>query len=696
MSVSQSVGKLLAGLSLENQRQDSDADLLKRFIATGDESAFAVLVQRHGPRVIGVCRRVLGHVQDAEDAAQAVFLVLARNARRVNNPGVLSAWLHGVAVRVSRKAFARRRRLSPLEDAGTLAVQAELLWSDAQQAVDESLAALPESLRLPLVLCYLEGLTRDEGAMQLGWPLATFRGRLERGREKLRAALTRRGFTLAAGLLVTLLESPAKASLLWVTETTALATGLVPTTPGISTLAKGVLPVISSPLLRALAITGVLALLTGLVVASHGTEEKPTQPPRIEPPPFPSKLLTHDPKLPAAAKEVAGTWRSVKTSPDGNTVRTETLQFLDDKNLVWQIHVRTPGVDSAVNLRGTYELTKEGELVFDVSAKWAGEEKLQVRAEEAHRVFRVRWSDKPNEFELANKDAKGDNTDSPWAVRQMKKLTDEKNAEPAIPTVLQKIERKIRKEPKYEGEPRYLLLVFGPEAKFAVWLVLDGTTLYLDRNGNGDLTEEGKKFDYKGKLKGGIFRGIELTEPSGVKHTNLMIGFVNLGTVLYAKMLVTVGGKTVQHAGPTNLVFSEFAGEAQIVHFGGTELVVRPSLSMPGYPDANAPADFRVQVGTAGIGPGSFASFASERVSEGSGPVAEFEFTPLKKDEVSRKITIPLTEKCCGDQFFAKVAVPEGVKTGINAAKVTLSFRACPWGKVPATTYFVDVMPLRK
>jgi hypothetical protein len=124
--------------------------------------------------------------------------------------------------------------------------------------------------------------------------------------------------------------------------------------------------------------------------------------------------------------------------------------------------------------------------------------------------------------------------------------------------------------------------------------------------------------------------------------------------------------------------------------------VARPSFSMPGILDANAPADFRVQVGTPGIGSGSFASFVCMKTKDGIGPVAEFEFTSLKEDEPTKKITVNLTEKCCGDQFFAKVKVPDGVKTGVNAAKVTLSFPACPWGKILESSYFVDVIPLRK
>jgi DNA-directed RNA polymerase specialized sigma24 family protein len=123
MSLFPCVGKLLAGIATDDVRRISDTDLLGSFIATRDESSFAALVNRHGPVVRGICRRVLGHAQDAEDAAQAVFLVLARHANRVRNPKVLGSWLHGVAVRVSRKALAQRQRSLPLTDMEQMAAR---------------------------------------------------------------------------------------------------------------------------------------------------------------------------------------------------------------------------------------------------------------------------------------------------------------------------------------------------------------------------------------------------------------------------------------------------------------------------------------------------------------------------------------------------------------------------------------------
>ena len=108
-----------------------------------------------------------------------------------------------------------------------------------------------------------------------------------------------------------------------------------------------------------------------------------------------------------------------------------------------------------------------------------------------------------------------------------------------------------------------------------------------------------------------------------------------------------------------------------MVYFGGTEVVVRPSLSMPAHSDANRAVEFRVQAGTPGIWPNG-----------------EFEFTALKAREAPKKITLNLLDRCCGDQFYAKI--------GVNAAKVTLGFPASPWGKVEPATYPVDVMPKQK
>jgi RNA polymerase sigma factor (sigma-70 family) len=182
----------------------SDRDLLRRFTAQGDAGAFEALVRRHGPMVFGVCRRLLPNVQDAEDVFQATFLVLTRKAPVLCWRESIGAWLYEVAGRLAREArtlLARRARhesrvaARPPGDA-----LAEITCREARAVFDEELQRLPERYRAPLVLCLVEGMTRDEAARQLGWSLATLKRRLARGRALLRASLERRGITPFAAL----------------------------------------------------------------------------------------------------------------------------------------------------------------------------------------------------------------------------------------------------------------------------------------------------------------------------------------------------------------------------------------------------------------------------------------------------------------------------------------------------------------
>jgi RNA polymerase sigma factor (sigma-70 family) len=180
----------------------ADGELLARFADRREEAAFAVLLRRHGPMVLGVCRRVLKRHHDAEDVFQAAFLLLARKASSIRKRASLGCWLHGVAHRlaVKMKAQAERRR-SHEARAGALRQSAATGQSPrfAEDLLDEALRRLPEHYRTALVLCHLEGRTHEEAARQLGCPLATLRSRLMRGRKRLRAELTRRGLVLDAG-----------------------------------------------------------------------------------------------------------------------------------------------------------------------------------------------------------------------------------------------------------------------------------------------------------------------------------------------------------------------------------------------------------------------------------------------------------------------------------------------------------------
>jgi RNA polymerase sigma factor (sigma-70 family) len=204
----------------------SDADLLERYRARRDERAFALLVERHGSMVLNVCWSVLRHRHDAEDAVQATFLVLARNARSIRRPESLAGWLHGVAHRLALKARADSLRRQRREaTATTRPVDAgpsnDPAWTEVCAILHEALSALPDRLRAPLVLAYLEGLTQNEVAWRLGLPAATVKGRIHRGRERLRFLLDRRGLTLAAGLAALLtgqaVASPLRARLVEMT-----------------------------------------------------------------------------------------------------------------------------------------------------------------------------------------------------------------------------------------------------------------------------------------------------------------------------------------------------------------------------------------------------------------------------------------------------------------------------------------------
>jgi RNA polymerase sigma factor (sigma-70 family) len=184
----------------------SEVALLER-IVRGDEAAFELLVWRHGPMVLGVCRRVLRHEQDAEDAFQATFLTLARKAAEAGRRGSLGGWLYTVAYRVALRArqrqAARGRREGPLEGepppAGGAGPAEELARREVGPLLDAEVSRLPEKYRAAFVLCYLEGKTNEEAAALLGCPKGTILSRLARARERLRLRLAARDLVLAAG-----------------------------------------------------------------------------------------------------------------------------------------------------------------------------------------------------------------------------------------------------------------------------------------------------------------------------------------------------------------------------------------------------------------------------------------------------------------------------------------------------------------
>ncbi len=192
----------------------NDSDLLTRFIDKQDEAAYAILLRRHGPMVLGVCKRILGNAHDAEDAFQATFLVLVRKAASITPRTQVGNWLHGVAriTALRAKTAAQKRQIKETAWAKTERTADSSLWHDLLPLLDDELARLPNKYRNPIVLCDLENTTIRDAAGQLGWPPGTVAGRLARGRKMLARRLTRHGMVLSGGLVASLLARHATAA----------------------------------------------------------------------------------------------------------------------------------------------------------------------------------------------------------------------------------------------------------------------------------------------------------------------------------------------------------------------------------------------------------------------------------------------------------------------------------------------------
>jgi RNA polymerase sigma factor (sigma-70 family) len=207
----------------------SDSDLLKRFVTNRDENAFEALVLRHGPMVLALCRRILRDPTDAEDAFQAAFLVFVRRAASIARPELLGNWLYGVAFRTARAARAavEKRRVKEAEAVPREPSMQEGPWQELQPFLDQELNRLPAKYRIPLVLCHLEEMSRQEAARALGLPEGTLSSRLARGRALLAQRLTRWRPSIAGQLLLAGFGKQALAAPLVQTTTRAGMSALV-------------------------------------------------------------------------------------------------------------------------------------------------------------------------------------------------------------------------------------------------------------------------------------------------------------------------------------------------------------------------------------------------------------------------------------------------------------------------------------
>ena len=272
--------------------------------ARGDQSAFAELVRRHGPVVLSVCARITRHQQDAEDAFQAVVLILARKASGIQKPERLRNWLFGVAVRVAQKAkrSATRRRMREVILSPVPELAFEDTASDAELApvIDEELAALPSWYREAIVLCDLRGIARQDAATALGVPEGTLSSRLANGRKKLADRLTKRGITLSATAIPTALSQAQAAAVSnqLLVKTCALmadwfAGGAIP--KPLAKLADGGMVMRNRFMLAGLVS---VALIAGIVYSAQPANDRP--PSNLTTPGVLAKPVIKDEQLPVA------------------------------------------------------------------------------------------------------------------------------------------------------------------------------------------------------------------------------------------------------------------------------------------------------------------------------------------------------------------------------------------------------------
>jgi RNA polymerase sigma factor (sigma-70 family) len=272
-------------LLTQDKAELTDGQLLECFVVQQDEAAFEALVRRHGPMVLGVCRRITGHAQDAEDAFQAAFLVLARKADSVRPRELVGNWLYGVACRTALKAQAvsarRRAKEKQVQTMPEPPVRLEADGNELLPLLDAALERLPRKYRVPVILCELEGRSRNDVAQQLGLPEGTLSSRLATARQLLAGRLSRQGLLVSAGALTAVFSQTTATA--WVSSSlihstvkaaTLAAAGQAVTTGVISArvaaLTEGVL---KTMLLTNLKTTTVFALVISamIVIASSPT-----------------------------------------------------------------------------------------------------------------------------------------------------------------------------------------------------------------------------------------------------------------------------------------------------------------------------------------------------------------------------------------------------------------------------------------
>jgi len=318
----------------------TDTDLIRQFLCDRDEGSFTLLVRRHGPMVLGVCRNVLHHQQDAEDVFQATFLLLARKAETIRKQQSLSSWLYGVAYRLASKTRVQKSRRHERERSAASAEMSEfgddLTVRELRVILHEELNRLPEKYRAPLLLCYWEGQTRDEAAQRLGMTGDALKKRLERARSLLGSRLTQRGVVPSLALFTWLIsENGAKAAvgnlLIQNTAQAAVAfaagqTATVGTTTAAVTLAQGAIRTmfLSKCITIVSTLLAVIGVGAALSYAGYQTFADSEQTVALQ---AQAKQKVAPPQK-TDAERIVGTWKIAKGVANGKDLPADFTDFM--------------------------------------------------------------------------------------------------------------------------------------------------------------------------------------------------------------------------------------------------------------------------------------------------------------------------------------------------------------------------------
>ena len=347
----------------------SDAELVGRFVERRDEYAFAALVGRYGRVVFGVCRRVLRHTEDAEDAFQATFLIFARDAASVQRAGAIGNWLYGVAHNVARKAKGARARRAVKEReavARPRLVAPAGAVNDWTEVLDRELDALPDKYRAPIVLCDLFGRTIQEAAVEVGCPPKTLGTRLSRARALLARRLTRRGLTLSPAALVAALGSDARVAAAVpnclldsaVHSAVDVVAGTAAATPAVVALTQGLSHMTIHSILKSVLLVGGLlvagAFTTGPVLyAVHAVHT----PRAAEPTAASAAVARSEPEPVRPAIDLDGLHRMLLSMLPFHAAESPTARTRDDKK-----------DDKPQSLSGVW-VKKDGQLKIEFASK---------------------------------------------------------------------------------------------------------------------------------------------------------------------------------------------------------------------------------------------------------------------------------------------------------------------------------------